>query len=256
MNPTILIYNDRESKTCTGELSKALDRDFKNKHVSIVETDRHHLVRNITELSPSIIILPEIKGEESFYNRHIPLKARKVIKSHVANGAMVVTQCAASYWIAQKIFYSPGQGERKFRSGQNVFNGVAMNSFGPVKGYWRPSNGKEDLGGCHIIPLIVKTKDGWQADKCWYGNGPAFYAPEGKTPPEVEVLARYSGADDAPIAALHARFGKGSFLVSGPLSHYHHGGVNANNLLWRVVSHRMHKQLFEIDARPVLKAVP
>jgi len=254
INPVILIYSDVESKTCTGELSIALKKTFDRKRVAIVQTDRHHFIRNLKELNPSIIILPEIKGEESFYNRHINQETRVAIKSHVDNGAMLVTFCAASYWMGQVIMYSPGQGQTKFRKGEDVFNAVALNASGPVEGYWRASNNQENLGGCHVVPVIVKTKNGCLDSDCWYGNGPEFFSSAGHLPNNIEVLAKYSKF--GTIAAFSAKSGRGSYLVSGPLPHYQREDVKANNLLWRVMTHRMHQQLFEKSHAHVLKATP
>lgn len=241
---TILIYNDADSKTCSAELSIALQKTFSHNHVAIVMTDRRHLTSNIEELNPEIIILPEIKGEESFYSRHIPVETRNLIKSHVNNGTLLVSFCAAAYWMGETITYHPPQGQTKFRKGADVFNAVSLKSFGPVSGYWRTSNGKEDMGGCIPVPLSVKTVNEWKHEKVWYGNGPAFYPLNNQLPEKLEVLARYKNIESNPIAAFSIPHGKGAYLASGVLPHYHHAPVRSNNYLWSVITHRMHQHLF------------
>ena len=241
---TILIYNDAESKTCSAELSLALKKTFGHQGVAIVLTDRHHLSRNIQELTPEIIILPEIKGEESFYSRHIPVETRNIIKSHVERGSMLISFCAAAYWMAEQITYHPPKGTTKMRKGLHVFNAAAIKAFGPVTGYWRPSNGQEDMGGCLPVSLSVNTVNGSQNELVWYGNGPAFYPMNNKLPNNIEVLATYRGIEDSPIAAFYMPHGRGGYLASGALPHYHQSPVKQNNLLWRVITHRMHQHLF------------
>jgi glutamine amidotransferase-like uncharacterized protein len=242
---TILIYNDADSKTCSAELSLALRNTFKHcDNVAIVHSDRHHLVRNINELNPDIIVLPEIKGEESFYSRHIPIETRNRIKSQVENGSMLVSFCAGAYWMAEQITYHPPKGITKMRDGVHVFNAAAIKAFGPVSGYWRSSNGKEDLGGCIPVPLRVNTVDGTQNETVWHGNGPAFYPLKNKLPENIEILAEYSDVEEYPIAAFALRHGQGQYLASGPLAHYHRAPVRPNNYLWSVITHRMHQHLF------------
>jgi glutamine amidotransferase-like uncharacterized protein len=167
-----------------------------------------------------------------------------LIKDHIYNGAMLVSFCAAAYWMGAKIMYHPPKGPTKSRKGVDVFNAASVKSFGPVSGYWRSSNGKEDMGGCIPVPLSVKTVDGWQNEKVWYGNGPAFYPLNNKNPEKLEILARYKNIESNPIAAFYVPHGKGAYIASGVLPHYHQPPVQVNNYLWSVITHRMHQQLF------------
>ena len=123
---TILIYNDADSKTCSAALYAALYKSFQHFHVTITIADRHSLQRNLQNLKPEVIILPEIMGEESFYSRHIPIQTRDLIKRSVFNGALLVSFCAAAYWMGETITYHPPHGETKFRKGKDVFNATSI----------------------------------------------------------------------------------------------------------------------------------
>lgn len=253
--PTILIYHDRESKTHLGNLPYVLEQAFKPSPVIIQIADRHNFAEKITRISPRIIILPEILGEESFYSRHVSAETQTMIKNFVKSGGMVVTACASTYWMAQSILYNPPKGVTKIRHGQHVFNAAALKAYGPVPGYGRPSNGKPDLGGCVPIELVVKTANGIESDQCWYGNGPALYPIKNQPiPNNVEILARYRNVEDQPIAACVVYDGHGQYLMSGPLPYYHCDPVKPDNALWRVMTHRMHQQLSKKTAEHRLKA--
>jgi glutamine amidotransferase-like uncharacterized protein len=234
----------------------ALRKLFGKDHVAIVSSDRHHLARNIEELSPSVIILPEITGEQSFYNDHIPLKTRTLIKDHVKHGAMLVSFCAGAYWMAEEIRYTPPHGPSKIRGGKTVFNAVSLRAQGPLPGYGRPSNGQEDLGGCHTIPVLTKIDTGFVEHACWYGNGPGFYSFDGAHPDNIDVLSYYADIENNPIAAFSRPHGKGEYLVSGVLPHYHRSPVSKDNILWQLIAGRLHKQLFGNHTRPVLSHTP
>lgn len=245
MTATILIYNDAESRTCSADLLCTLNKSFKHKHVAIVGTDRHNFIRNINELNPSIIIIPEIKGEESFYNRHITHDMRDAIKTHVSNGAMIVSFCAGAYWMCEKIVYNPPHGAMKTRNGKDVFNiASSLKSYGPLSGYGKKYDKNDILGGCITVPLKIKTVNGWKNDNSWYGNGPGFLPLNNKLPDNIDVIARYRRIEDQPIAACSVPYGKGQVILSGTLPHYWQSPVKPNNLLWSVITHRMHEQLF------------
>lgn len=255
MNKTILIYNDSHSKTCSAELTRSLAKTFRNYAVGIVSTDRHNFDKNITELSPAIIIIPEIKGEESFYSRHISKQTQQHIKDHVKNGALLVSFCAGAYWMCEKITYNPPHGPTKIREGHDVFNAVSMMSYGPLPGHGRPSNNTEDFGGCLPIKIIVNTVNGPKTETVWYGNGPAFYPIKNKLPDHIEVIARYAHSEGTPIAACGFPSGNGGFILSGPLAHYSLQPINKNNLLWQVITHKIHQHLFAKQT-PSMISVP
>jgi glutamine amidotransferase-like uncharacterized protein len=128
--------------------------------------------------------------------------------------------------------------------------------YGPVPGLWRPSNGKPDIGGCSEIEISVHTSDGLVSETIWYGNGPCILPYKSDSlPAHVKPLAYYKGVEDNPVAAASVKLGKGQILMAGPLPHYWAGNVQSNNMLWRVMSHRMHKQLFALSA-PTMVSVP
>ena len=255
--PTILIYHDRDSKTHIGQLPHILRRDLGNNLFRIAKTDRHNLINSVNSFNPSIVILPEILGEESFYSRHIKSDAQNCLFKLVESGGMLITDCASTYWMGQKVIYHPPKGKTKFRDGSHVFNAAAIKMFGPAPGLWLPSNGKPDRGGCREIDIIVKTANGLEKDKVWYGNGPCIL-PIGKQnlPDNLEPLAYYATVEDQPIAAAALHIGNGQILMSGPLPHYYGGNVKSNNLLWQVLRYKMHQQLFEKSPYPMLQATP
>ncbi|PCH98982.1 MAG: hypothetical protein COB76_06570 [Alphaproteobacteria bacterium] len=120
-----------------------------------------------------------------------------------------------------------------------------MQAYGPLPGYARPSNNSEDFGGCLPVPVSVKTLNGWKHETVWYGNGPAFFPLNTHDLPcDINVIARYRRIENQPIAACSFPFGKGEILMSGPLPHYLSHPVKKNNLLWSVITHKMHQQLF------------
>ena len=255
--PTILIYHDKDSKTFIGDLPSKLRKTFGSNTFRLATSNRHNLASSIRTFDPSIIILPEITGQESFYSRHINPELRQQIKRFVSSGGMLVTNCASTYWMGAKILYHPPKQPTKIRSGTHVFNAASIKMFGPVPGYWLPSTGKADGHDCRVIDITVKTQDGLKRDKVWYGNGPCILPLGSKSlPNNLEPLAYYTHENNSLIAAAHLKIDKGSILMSGPLPHYSEGLVKSNNMLWRVISHRMHQQLFEKDIRPVLQRTP
>lgn len=243
--PTILIYDDKRSKTHIANLPQKLRNDFEPSVIKIARSCKDDFSNAIRSFRPSIVILPEILGEESFYSRHIPETTRQQLKEFVKDGGMLATFCASTYWMGEKIVYHPPKGITKFRDSNHAFNAAAMKMFGPVPGLWLPSNGKPNMGGCREIDILVKTANGIERDKVWYGNGPCILPiAKQSLPDSLKPLAYYDKIEDFPIAAAELSIGKGSILMSGPLPHYTGGNVRSNNLLWRVLSHKMHQQLF------------
>lgn len=253
---TILFYEDRESKTHTFEYKQALKRTFTHGHFDIIAANRHDFERALTSTSPAIVILPEILGEESFYSRHISKTCQDALKTYVKNGGMLVTSCASTYWMGEQIVYNPPKNATKIRNGAHAFNAASLKMYGPVPGLWRPSNGKPNTGGCSEIDITVHTANGLVSEKIWYGNGPCILPFHSNAlPSNVTPIAYYKGIEDNPVAAACIHLGKGKILMSGPLPHYWAGSVKQNNMLWRVMSHQMHQQLFAQRA-PTMVSVP
>ena len=253
---TILFYDDRASKTHSFEYQRAIKSSFPQGDFRIVKANRHEFTQSLNHHRPAIVILPEILGEESFYSRHISPESQTALKDYVKNGGMLVTSCSSTYWMGESVVYHPPKGVTKIRNGAHVFNACSVKMFGPAPGLWKPSNGKPNMGGCRVIDIAVHTADGLVSEKVWYGNGPCILPYKGDSlPPHVTPIAYYKGIEDNPVAAASISYGKGTILMSGPLPHYWAGKVRQNNMLWRVMSHRMHKQLFA-QSTPTMVSVP
>lgn len=253
----ILIYHDKESRTHIGTWPQVLYKTFSPKPVKISYADRHHFPHALKTSDPKLIVLPEILGEESYYSRHISLATQESLHNWVFQGGILLTFCASTYWMGEKITYHPPKGPTKLRSGCHVFNAAALKMHGPLPGYWVPSNGKPDFGGCRSIPLIVRTEEGLKRDKVWYGNGPAIFSSSAKElPSNFEPFAYYDRIEDYPIAAGELKVGKGRIIMSGPLPHYAQGEITHNNLLWQAISNRLHGNLFASRKVDMIRSIP
>lgn len=244
---TILIYDDAESMTSAGPLGARLAESFRLDPVAIVKADRHNFVKAIEELQPAIIILPEILGEQSFYNDHLTEHGKYAIRTAVSHGAMFIGFCAGAYFACSDIVYAPGWGNRKERkqdSTLGLFNATAL---GPLPAHGRPSNGKADLGGC--VPVDVHTfhEGGIRPETVWYGNGPVFIPQDSFLPQNSEILATYIKTGLSELAALAAckiPYGQGSVIACGVLPHYKNEPADRNNMLWKTMTEKMAKHLF------------
>lgn len=245
---TILIFDDSDSMTCTRQLSAALAHSFEGEYVRIIKGNRHNFADLVGGYKPQVIVLPEIKGERSYYNDHLGDNGKHAIRNAVADGAMLVGFCAGAYFICDNIIYAPAWGEKKTRDNRHTLSMFNATAFGPLPRHGRPSNGKEDLGGCVLAEIDVYDGKTHHSEFIWYGNGPMFIPNEKRLPENARILAGYreTGLNGGTgIAACIVPYGNGHVIPCGVLPHNRKTEKHGQRpYLWDVLTHEIRQQLF------------
>lgn len=245
---TILIFDDSDSMTCARQLGHSLEHSFDGDYVRIIKGNRHNFADLVGGYKPRVIILPEIKGERSYYNDHLGHDGKQAIRNAVANGAMLVGFCAGAYFICDNIIYAPKWGERKIRDNQFTLSMFNATAYGPLPTHGRPSNGKEDLGGCVRVEIDVYDGKKHHNEFVWYGNGPMFIPHNKSLPKGSKILAGYRDTGligGTGLAACKIPYGNGHVIPCGVLPHNSHVEKHKERpYLWDVLTREIRQQLF------------
>lgn len=244
---TILIFDDAESMTCTSQLGQSMAEAFCDDHVAIVKADRHNFAKAIEELKPNVIILPEIRGERSYYNDHLGDAGKQAIRNAIGHGALFIGFCAGAYFACDNIVYAPQWGAKKKRNGKSTLSLFNATGFGPLPSHGRPSNGKENLGGCVPVDVYVYDRNKYVQEKIWYGNGPTFIPHNKMLPQGSQVIAAYANTGlqgKTGLAVCKIPYGKGSVIPCGVLPHYHTPPVGGKTKLWGIITNEVRQHLF------------
>jgi len=213
--PRIAIYADLDSKAAPSPIDTEMHRVFSPAHFDYVHVDRHALMQPSFYKDLAMLIIPGISGEVSFYHDHIG-PANAMIRSYVAQGGALFTQCAGSCYASYTTQYTPEWATpRKRESGLlKIFRGVAH---GPVPGLGVDGGDSRFHRGLTSIRLNSELAPSGSIAVA-YSSGPAFFAAANMARP-VEVIARYADTADKTPAIISFGFGDGMVLMSGPVPH-------------------------------------
>jgi glutamine amidotransferase-like uncharacterized protein len=214
----VAVYSDQKAMTAVSELFPRLQSSFPDRIVKGVETDE--FVHTLTTNSAAMAVVPGICGETcNYYDMLGGKDGQKNIAAFVEKGGLLLTVCAGSYLIAHKTEYIPPWGPAKERINlAALFNATAR---GPIVPLAQQPHGPEWYQDVTTVPVDYKGRDGqWRETRVAYGNGPALF-PYAENP-DLEVLARYKGIPDEPIAAAWLKVGKGAILWLGVLPYMGH----------------------------------
>lgn len=212
---SIVIYDDPRAQTSISCLPQILSESFPDREIHTTLTKA--FMRALNENRAALAIIPGIWSEDSkYYDLMGGAEGQKSLQNFVAGGGVLMTVCAGSYLVSRRTEYTPPWGRKRERDNIGaLFNGLAC---GPLQGLGARPDGDEWYDGVHAVPVKYKAADGaWKETHMAYGNGPALF-PYGEDH-DCEVLARYSGLPDAPIAAAWKKVGNGAALWLGILPH-------------------------------------
>lgn len=211
----IIIYDDPRAQTSISCLPQVLSKNFPDRKIYAAPTEI--FMRALGENRTALAVIPGIWSEDSkYYDLMGGSEGQKTIRDFVANSGLLMTICAGSYLVSSRTEYAPPWGARRERDNPSaLFNALAR---GPLQGMGREPVGDEWYDGVHAVPIKFKAADGtWKKTRLAYGNGPALFPYERDH--DYEVLARYDGLPDSPIAAAWHEAGKGAALWLGILPH-------------------------------------
>lgn len=211
----IVIYDDPRAQTSVSCLPETLAENFPVRKIYTALTNS--FMRALGENRAAVAVIPGIWSEDSqYFDLMGGAEGQRTLQNFVTGGGVLLTVCAGSYLVSRKTEYTPPWGKRRERENIGaLFNATAR---GPLQGLGMRPDGDEWYDGVHAVPVTFKAADGtWKETKVAYGNGPALF-PHDKNN-DYEVLARYSGLPDAPIAAAWQDIGDGAALWLGVLPH-------------------------------------
>ena len=227
MSLEILIYNNGQGTT--GSLTPSLDQAFNDHKVKTTVINASHIQGDILQPSAArkMLVIPGIAGETCNYSDELDATALESIRNFAAEGGIILSICAGSYFLSRQTIYSPSWGPHKERKSlAPLFNGVAH---GPIS-YFATAPGAEPRFG-HVVVVPVNYKDlsnQWRKAGVCYGNGPGLYPDRDES--GFEVLAHFVNKDagNGPAAILRKQIGEGALYMSSVLPEIGYQAV-ANN---------------------------
>jgi glutamine amidotransferase-like uncharacterized protein len=209
MPDEILVIRDYPAST--GSLAPSLKESFPNHVMRLIDTaDLHAGV--LDNPNVAMLVLPGIVGEKSPYPLTIGEDGLKRIHKFASSRGVVLTICAATYFVCRETSYKPPWGTPKGRNTINyLFNAAAR---GPVPPYARMAVDDPKFGDVTVIPVRFKNAKGeWRDGHVCYGNGPALHphASESRT---SEILATFSGTAGNAPALIRKTIGGGALYLS------------------------------------------
>jgi glutamine amidotransferase-like uncharacterized protein len=172
-----------------------------------------------------MLVLPGSVGEISPYPAILREEELDNLSHALHEGLIVWTDCSATYYMLNDIRYLSSNGEEKTRTGLGLIGGTAL---GPVED--RAMSPQEEHRFAEVVLRRIAFRDNGNqrlADVC-YGNGPGLYLSEEELAnPNTQVLARYDGVPQAPVAGVTKKIGHGLLISLGVLvqiaPHHMHG---------------------------------
>jgi glutamine amidotransferase-like uncharacterized protein len=187
-----------------------LKESFPNHTVRLIAAaDLHNGI--LDNANVAMLVLPGIVGEKSPYPLTIGEEGLKRIHKFASSRGVVLTICAATYFVCRETSYTPPWGTAKGRNSINyLFNAAAR---GPLPAYARLAVADPKFGDVTVIPVRFKNTAGeWRDGHVCYGNGPALYPDASEK--NAEILATFTGkAGDAP-ALIRKTIGDGALYLS------------------------------------------
>ncbi len=156
--------------------------------------------------SCKILILPGNNTEDSPYPEFMNAERIETLRSAMEDdGLVLITFCAASYFMADRILYETKKGEIKERAGAGFIKGTATHAFRHCTRPSNPQNQLQDYIEANItspmanIPMRILNV-----------NGPAFHLDEEEN---SEIFLKY--VDTKGAAGVFKKIGlKGGMLVA------------------------------------------
>lgn len=182
-----------------------------------------------------ILVLPGIIDEDSPYPEILNPKKSEFVRQAVENGMVLMTFCAATYYMLDRIEYTKRNGEKKERSGCGLISGTARQAFAHVT---RIKPGTTELDDYILAEL--RLKDRWNIHALNI-NGPEIVLAdqEHRTSTPFITYAATGGT-----AAIEKTIGKGLILAMGihPELTTHHPLLPAHfsphdNERWVILDH-------------------
>ena len=153
-----------------------------------------------------IVVLPGCNGEDSPYPNLLTQSRIDTLKNAMMHdGLVLITFCAASYFMAEKIIYETRSGEIKERSGAGLIKGTASHAFRHITRPHNPQDGLQDY-----IQALLTSPMTHSSLKVLNVNGPAFHL--NKTE-RCESFLEYEEAQGA--AGIIQQIGKGKLIALG-----------------------------------------
>jgi glutamine amidotransferase-like uncharacterized protein len=209
MAKDILVFGEHPAST--GSLIPSLKSAFPHHALRKIGADdlRHGA---LDDEQAGLLVLPGITGEVSLYPQTIGEDGLKRIRSFIEKKGVVLTICAATYFVCRETRYTPPWGPAKGRMSINhLFNAAAI---GPLPSFARQATNDPKYGDVSVIPVQFKTDRGeWRDAHVCYGNGPALY-PDPSEHHTSEILATFSGQNDNAPALIRKVIGKGAVYMS------------------------------------------
>lgn len=153
-----------------------------------------------------IVVLPGCNGEDSPYPALLPQSRIDTLKNAMENnGLVLITFCAASYFMAEKIIYETKKGEIKERAGAGLIKGTASHAFRHITRPHNPEDGLQDY-----IQALLTSPMTDSSLKILNVNGPAFHLDKTE---RCESFLEYEDAQGA--AGIIQQIGKGKLIALG-----------------------------------------
>lgn len=154
-----------------------------------------------------VVVLPGSAGENSPYPLILNDEAVRKLKSALEDGLVLITFCAASYYMLDNIFYQTRDGQIKIAKGLGLIEGAAKQAFHSKT----RQDGKADLYRDYIEARLTSP----HFDKPIHilnVNGPSFHLSE-REKSLTDIFLNYADIDGA--AGLIKRIGKGMIIALG-----------------------------------------
>lgn len=227
MSLEILIYNNGQGTT--GSLTPSLDQAFRDQKIRTRVINPSHIQEGILQPSAAkkMLVIPGIAGETCNYSDELDITALESIRHFAAEGGIILSICAGSYFLSRQTIYSPSWGPHKERKSlAPLFNGIAH---GPISNFAIAPGSEPRFG--HVVVVPVNYQDlnkQWRNAGVCYGNGPGLYPDPHES--GFEVLAYFANKDagNGPAAMLRKQIGEGALYMSSVLPEIGYQAV-ANN---------------------------
>lgn len=162
---------------------------------------RPHALENF-----DILVLPGIIDEDSPYPDILTPQKSGFVRQAIENGMVLMTFCAATYYMLDRIEYTKRNGEKKERNGCGLISGTARQAFAHVT---RIKPGTTELDDYILAEL--RLKDRWNIHALNI-NGPEIVISDQERLSSTPFITY---AATGGTAALQKKIGKGLILAMG-----------------------------------------
>lgn len=153
-----------------------------------------------------VLVLPGINGEHSPYPKMLNAENSNTLRTAIEKGMVLVTFCAASYYMFDKIFYETRDGQIKNTNGLGLIRGTAKQAFRHITRQNDRSLSRDYIEAGITSPYF----DG--EHHLLNVNGPAFHLDRA----EAEICLPFLNyTETMGAAAVIKQFGKGLIIALG-----------------------------------------